>query len=258
MVNGLPTRINCTDLRDQAPARRRLAGFGVSARRKLYDIQLRNLKAGCYAKEGDVEPIQGCVCDPGCHACGYNVPGANSGDPPVKPTAANQCLACKDASHDLTFTAGEKTGICGSPTKKQAGCYESAVTWGNDDPIPGCVCHATCRTCGYRANPEPKSNGECLTCQDRDHVLRRGSGEDGLLEAWGRCTLPSEGTVPQVVNPAKEIWHGYQDRCNAAYYDYWREGQRAYNGCDDWLAANFLPLYIIDAPNESKVLDLNK
>ena len=92
-----------------------------------------------------------------------------------------------------------------------------------------------------------------MTCADKDHVVRRDAGEPS-----GRCTLPSTGTEALVTKPTREIWEGYQDRCNKAYYDYFREGARAYNGCDDWLAENFPPLFIIDKPNEAKVLDLNK
>jgi hypothetical protein len=58
--------------------------------------------------------------------------------------------------------------------------------------------------------------------------------------------------------PVTKIWHDYQDKCNKEYYEYFREGDRGYNLCDDYLAANFPPLHIIDKANEGKILDLNK
>lgn len=61
-VNGYDTYIECESIRDKSTSRRRLA-----------DISLKNLPAGCYSEVGDTEPIDPskCKCHDDCKSCGF-------------------------------------------------------------------------------------------------------------------------------------------------------------------------------------------
>jgi len=197
MVNGYPTRILCEDLRDKSNRRRRLAS-----------IELKNLPAGCYDKEGDYIPISSnlCTCHSDCQSCGFK---AEIG---VNPSGPNHCLACKKVTGNnpqpvLTFAPGKRYGTCALPVVKDAGCYGAPT---DVDKIRGCSCHESCRTCGYSSNPLPSSNGECLTCKDKDHIVRDPkTGLPAAADTPGLCALPSTGTDALVKNPDREIWEDY-------------------------------------------------
>jgi hypothetical protein len=59
------------------------------------------------------------------------------------------------------------------------GCVASVASIGN---IPDCTCHASCTLCGYREDPLPDTENDCVTCSDPDMIAHLDYGKNS-----GKC-----------------------------------------------------------------------
>mmetsp|Transcript_58733 Transcript_58733/g.108365 ORF Transcript_58733/g.108365 Transcript_58733/m.108365 type:complete len:666 (-) Transcript_58733:11-2008(-) len=172
--------ITCRSGEPVLPSPFRLDGTGTCG---------RALK-GCYDLLN--KELPNCTCHPSCAACGYR----------DSPKEASDCISCSggfpvQVVHKRTGSHhGWKfldSGHCNKPS--EAGCYNAMA-----QKIQQCMCHPSCKSCGYNVDPTDKSR--CISCTDGDVPLLvrpDGTGYCGKWKEWHRQSVRNATTQSSTV-----------------------------------------------------------